>query len=244
MMRLRSLAGALIGLMLAMGSGHSQDFGMVMFNDSIDLTNSYVAQSAMASVANANAKANARRSGSTAGKKALRTLGFRSDPAVSAKVKARFRSQLVQSNPAQAAIVDAALKADWLKGYGAEIARPNGLDARNLADGYTAYLVASWALVNNVETLSARSIKAARDTMRAAMIADPKISRMTDGQKQEAAEDLIYNTVLVMANRIHISKSGDASLQRSAAENYSDLFQKQGIDLAALTLTEGGFVRR
>jgi hypothetical protein len=65
---------------------------------------------------------------------------------------------------------------------------------------------------------------------------------MSDAEKQEAAETLIYDTVLVMANRVQIASSGDTALQRAAAEHYGAGFRALGIDLLALELTPYGFV--
>lgn len=217
----------------------AQDFGLTWFNNSIDITNAYVAQSAMASVSGAT-----RLTSPPPESIAEAIITYRSDPAISAAVKEAFREQLTDANPQRAGDIDRALQQDWLAGYRSDIARPNGLDADNLADANTAYLIASWALVNNVETLSSHAIAVVRNQMRAAVSNSRDVIGMTDGEKQEAAETLIYNTVLVMANRIEIAKTRDSALHQQAAAHYDAAFKGLGIDLTALELTENGFVRR
>ncbi|MHA6690901.1 DUF6683 family protein [Devosia sp. A449] len=232
-----NLIGALLGAALLATPVQAQDFGMVLFNDSIDLTNAYIAQEAMASVANAGAHAV-----TTKARTAAEVLQFGTDRGISAQVREQFRSELINTHPSQAAAIDAALRQDWLRGYREEIATPNGLDPANLADAYTGYLVASWALVNNVETLSDRAIASVRNSMRMAMAENTAIAMMSDAEKQHVAESLIYNTVLVMANRIHISQMGDMSLQRAAADHYQAAFLALGIDLSKMALSDTGFV--
>lgn len=214
----------------------AQDFGMGFFNDSIDITNAYVAQSAMASVANVKPL--------TAPPPATivsAVIEFESDRKVSARVRERFRDQLVRANPDRAADIDAALEQNWLREFAPEMAL-NGLDANNLADANTAYLVASWALVNNVELIHPRAIVSVRDSMRAAVSNSPEVLAMSNADKQEAAEILIYNTVLVMANRVQIASRRDLGLQAAAARHYGDGFRQIGIDLLAMDLTDNGFV--
>jgi hypothetical protein len=216
----------------------SQDFGMVLFNDSVDLTNAYVAQSAMSSVFNAQPLT------APIPRVAIdfSVLRFERDSAISARVRDRFRDQLVRKQPDRIADIDRALEQNWLQAYVLEIAARNGLDAKNLADANTGYLIASWALVNNVITLDPRGILSVRDQMRAALANSQQAISMSDAEKQEAAETLIYDTVLVMANRVQIASSGDTALQRAAAEHYAAGFRELGIDLSALDLTPYGFV--
>ncbi|WEJ31521.1 DUF6683 family protein [Devosia sp. SD17-2] len=236
--RVRSVLAALLGTaFLAVPlTAAAQDFGMGFFNDSIDLTNAYVAQSAMASVANV-------RPLTTPPPTAIdrSVMEFERDLEVSARVRERFRDQLIRSNPDRAADIATALERNWLREFAYEMAL-NGLDADNLADANTAYLIASWALVNNVEFLDPRAILSVRNSMRAAISNSPDVIAMSNADKQIAAETLIYNTVLVMANRVQIAATRDSALHAAAAKHYGDGFRELGIDLKALQLTNHTFV--
>lgn len=226
----------------------AQDFAMGWFNDSAQIMDSYVGQAAMASVAIRRPAPKGRETSperrSPPPRRAVASLTFAVDANVSRQVRDRFRDQLVRSNPAKAGEIDTALKQDWMRGYASDIARPNGFDPRNVADSHAAYLIASWALVNNVTTLPPRGITAVRDKVRADLIADPKIAALSVSRKQELGENLNYNTVLVMANRTRIYETGDKALRAAATRHYSAQFARLGIDLTRLQLTDAGFVAR
>lgn len=172
-------------------------------------------------------------------------LQIGADPAISSSVKSAFHDQLVQAHPSRRAAIDQALRQDWLAGYRDEIAAPNGLDVRNLADAVTAYTIAAWAIVNQRETIRPQAIAAVRDSMRAAMAASPQTAAMNAAERQRMAEELIHHTVLIMANRTEIARTRNKSLADSAARHYrSAALAGMQTDLAGLDLTDRGFVQR
>jgi hypothetical protein len=170
-------------------------------------------------------------------------LRIGSDPAVSQRVKADFRAQLLRSNPDRRDAIDRALAKDWLAGYRSEIAAPNRLDPRNLADAVAAYMIAAWAIVHKKQDISPRGIAGVRDHFRAAMAASPQAARPGAQGRQEMAEALIYRTVLIMANRVHIAKTRDARLADAASRHYRAAVKAGAkVDLQGLDLGDGGFV--
>nr|WP_314072236.1 DUF6683 family protein [uncultured Roseococcus sp.] len=236
--------------LLATPARSQDDFGLRWFNNSASMIQGYMGQAAMASVANAQARRVAREGRRGEQAPALRERAGRenillvgNDRAVSRQARARFVDDLVRSQPQARPQLEAALASDWQAGYAQEIARPNGLDPRNLADSHAAYLIASWAVVNDVATISPRGIAAVRDAIRADLAARPEIAQLTPAQRQGLAELLNYNTVLVMAQRVRI-QGGDRALQAEAARHYAAQFSRQGVDLAALRLTDDGFITR
>ena len=173
------------------------------------------------------------------------SLRIGTDPAISRQVRQAFRDQLVAGNPNRAADIDRALGRDWLAGYRTDIARPNGLDASNLADAMTAHAISTWALVHRATTISPRAITAVRDELRADLPANPQVARLDAAARQRLGEALIYQTVLNMANREHLHRSGDGALAEQAARRAREDFRAgTGIDLDALRLTDGGFAPR
>lgn len=183
-------------------------------------------------------------SSSDAGRRAKAVdLRISSSPAISQKVKADFRAQLIRSNPDRRAAIDQALARDWLAGYRSEIARPNKLDPRNLADAVTAYMVAAWAIVHKQEQLSSPGIASVRDHFRNAMAESPQTARLSAAARQEMAETLIYQTVLIMANRTQIARTKDRKLADAASRHYRSAVRTgANIDLHNLRLEGRGFV--
>lgn len=169
------------------------------------------------------------------------------DAAISKEVRQGFRNQLLQNNPGaqSASAIDRALAMDWLAAYRREIAHPNGLDADNLADAVTAFYISSWALVNRVDTISPRSIASVRDAIRADIGDQPKLAALGAAERQKLGEALIYQTVLAMANREHLHRTGDRALAARMSDNtWRHFRQDMGVDLKSLRLTDSGFVTR
>jgi len=175
---------------------------------------------------------------------AVANLTVGTDPAISQRVKNQFRDQLVRANPGKQADIDRALARDWLAGYRDEIARPNGLDAANLADAVTAYLVAAWAIVHKQTQISPRAIASVRDHVRSAMAASPQTARLDARARQDMAEQLIYQTVLIMANRTQIARTRDTVLADAASRQYRAAVKAGAkVDLQGLRLLERGFTQ-
>lgn len=167
------------------------------------------------------------------------------DPGVSARVKDSFRRQLIQANPARRAAIEQALRQDWLRGYRDEIARPNGLDARNLADAVTAYTVAAWAIVHGQATIRPQAVASVRDSFRATLARNAQLAGLSAGARQQMAEELIHHTVLIMANRTEIHRGNDRALADAAARHYREAVRTGlQVDLAEVTLTDRGFATR
>lgn len=171
------------------------------------------------------------------------SLRIGSDPVVSRQVRQAFRDQLVASNPERTADIDRALSRNWLSGYRSDIAQPNGLDAGNLADALTAHTISTWALVHRAANISPRAIAAVRDDMRAELPANRQVSRLDAAARQRLGEALIYQTVLNMANREYLHRSGDRALAEQAARRAREDYRAAtGIDLTNLRLTDRGLV--
>lgn len=213
-----------------------------MAADSAMMAQSVAAQMGMAAVSRSYDP----RDGKDAQRGAARQgLQIGSDRAVSQQVRQRFRDGLVRANPGAEAAIDQALAKDWLKGYRSDIAGPNGLDARNLADVYAGYMIANWAVVHQRDTIAPRAIAAVRQTLARQLRADSAAAALDAATRQRAGETLIYQTTLIMANREALAKSGNSARRREAATHYRRIFQQDsGIDLGTLDLTEQGFVPR
>ena len=172
-------------------------------------------------------------------------LRVSSDPRISAQVKDQFRQQLIQANAPQRAAIERALAKDWLQGYRREVAQPNGLDSQNLADSMTAYTVAAWAIVHQQMQISPRAVTSVRDTLRSNLAANPALAKMSAAERQVLSEQLIYQTVLIMANRTEIQRTGNSALAQAAASHYRQAARTgMQLDLDQLALTQQGFIER
>jgi hypothetical protein len=172
-------------------------------------------------------------------------LQVEQDARVSAQVKDDFRRALVSAHPTRQADIDKALRRDWVRGYADEIARPNGLDPRNLADAVTAYAVAGWAIVHQQAQISPRAVRAVRDQLRERLAFDPELARLPAAERQRMAESLMHHTVLIMAQRTEAHRTRNSALAQASAAHYrSTLREGLQVDMAQLDLTDQGFAPR
>ena len=242
---LRRIGGTLLLATLAFATLSARaDTYLNMAADSAMMAQAVAAQMGMAAVSKNYYPRDDRSSAPrTEPKSAALRIG--SDRAISREVQQRFRDGLVRANAGAEAAIDQALARDWLKGYRTDIAAPNGLDASNLADVYAGYMIATWAIVHQRDTIPPRAIAAVRRKLAQQLGEGGAAAAMTRPDRQRAGEMLIYQTTLIMANREVLARGGDAQRRQQAAEHYRRVFrQDSGIDLARLDLTEQGFVQR
>lgn len=172
-------------------------------------------------------------------------LQIAQDARVSAQVKDDFRRALVSAHPTRQADIDKAMQRDWVRGYADEVARPNGLDPRNLADAVTAYAVAGWAIVHQQAQISPRAVRAVRDQLRERLAHDPALARLPAAERQRMAESLMHHTVLIMAQRTEAHRTRNSALAQASAAHYrSTLREGLHVDMAQLVLTDQGFAPR
>lgn len=210
---------------------------MTQFNDSAAFLQSYIGNEALGAVARQQAE-------TVAASTAPAELTFGSDPTISEQVRTAFGQGLVAATPDRQAAIEEALSSDWLGGYARDIAQPNGLDPNNVADAYAGYVIASWALVNGETTLSSAGIASFRDTVRQRLSKSAALAELSAADRQMLGEELMYNTVLVMANRVALYQNPNPTLAEHAAAHYGEQFLAAGVDLTTLTLTDAGLVGR
>ncbi|MGO1070916.1 hypothetical protein [Lysobacter sp. CA199] len=120
-----------------------------------------------------------------------------------------------------------------------------GYSRDDLGDVAAAYLVMAWEVAND---RNAKDVpggeRAVREQLRRAMLANPGLARMTDGQKQELAERLTYSAVRNgMAYQVYRQTGARAELD-ALSERMRREVQHQGLDLRQFQLSGSGLVRR
>lgn len=169
------------------------------------------------------------------------SLTYSSDPAISRRIKNDILARWKRNNPNQGQALDEAFsRYDFLSEF-RKIGGPYGIDAHNLADITTAYWVVSWALIHKTDIVDTRFVKAAQRQLRAALPSVKGLSKLSSAQKQEMAETMMYQTVLLQANRVRLSQHYDQPFwQATAGRARNDLLQA-GVDLEKVQLGAGGF---
>ncbi|WP_026868649.1 DUF6683 family protein [Inquilinus limosus] len=116
-----------------------------------------------------------------------------------------------------------------------------GLVIDNLADAYTVWWISAWqASQGRTDDVSAATAAAVRRQVVQSMASTPALRTAGDAAKQEMAEALLVQGVL-LAGALEQAK-GDreqmAAVSRAAVQGARGM----GLDLSAMTLTEAGFV--
>ncbi|WP_343715542.1 DUF6683 family protein [Inquilinus sp.] len=79
-----------------------------------------------------------------------------------------------------------------------------------------------------------------RDRLCASLAASPAVARMTDADKQRAAETMAVLAMLAAVSRDGLSRSGDAG----RLQQLQEAALRFGVDLSRLAFTDRGFVPR
>jgi hypothetical protein len=179
-------------------------------------------------------------SSSTPAKISSSKLVFKPSTAVRQTNLKRFVENIRQNDPAGAVQVKQIFDStDVINQIGQKMATV-GLKSNNLADAYAVYWTNAWLGAHGrSDNLSKAQMMAVRNQVAEVLLKVPQLSAATDTQKQEIAE-----TLLVQALLISISTNGSksdpvllAQVQKVIAQGAKSF----GLDLYQMTLTAQGF---
>lgn len=118
-----------------------------------------------------------------------------------------------------------------------------GLNANDVGDAYAAWWVSAYdAAHGNTGTRSAVTYRAVKKQAAAAVLATPKLRGAGPQLRQEMAEALLVQVVLIDVSVEH-AKADPAQI-KAVGQAVAQGARKMGVDLDAMTLTEGGFTAR
>lgn len=144
------------------------------------------------------------------------------------------------SNPAAANDFRQAMRqTDLFKDMATELQK-YGLRVDNVADAYAVYWISAWEAVNGVYTEgSKKQAQSVKVQVARAMLASGALNKATDAQKQQLAEELLIQAVLISAANETVQ--GDLDGQIALAEGVDANARQLGLDLTRMRLTEDGF---
>jgi hypothetical protein len=153
---------------------------------------------------------------------------------------AGFVAQSRRADPAGADALAATLATDPIARLEPLLAR-YGLTTSNVADAYAVYWEEAWEAVHGVDGPDTReAAQAIKRQAAEAILTTPEFARATDAQKQELADSLLVQAVLIGAAKHQAG--GDRGKLRQIADAVRQGAKGMGLDLDAMTLTEAGFV--
>jgi hypothetical protein len=181
------------------------------------------------------------------------------DPAVqkaltyapSPEVERRTRGKLLDSlmtataDPAAQEQIKQSVSTDvvWLQFH--EVLTKAGYSTTNLADVTAAYYIIVWEVVNGPNAaVHPAGVQAVRADVAAAYAADPRLKKLTDADKQEAASIMAYMATIAAASANQLRSAGDKAGLETLQDEVHKAVLGQGLDLAQLRLTDQGFAAR
>jgi hypothetical protein len=153
---------------------------------------------------------------------------------------AAYLKRMANADPDGAAAVSAQLNAPgFWDGYN-QAMKSVGLNPNSVADNMAAWLITAWEAssgnANEVSPGAYSSVK--KQTARA--LAAPEFRAMSNAQRQELANGLAIQSLIISAN-MDYAKS-DPSSGKQLASAVQKMGNSLGIDLRSLDLTDDGFV--
>ena len=152
----------------------------------------------------------------------------------------RFVEATRRADPAGAKDLAATLASDPIATMAPELAKI-GLRTNDVADAYAVYWVEAWEAVHGQNGHSSReTAQVVRAQVAAAMMTTLQLAHASDAQKQELADALLVQALLIGAAR---EQAGSDPLKlRQIATSVRQGAKATGLDLEAMRLTRQGFL--
>lgn len=168
-------------------------------------------------------------------------LDFKSSPAVTATVNRRFVEWQSRQHPELRAELAEGIENGDLQRYFRGVLDRYGYARDNLADVSAAYYISLWKIIHGRD-LSAEQIAGVRRQMRGFMVRDAQLMRLPDAQKQEICETFALHTSLALQGYEQLVRSRDDRTLAAFRRGLQAKLAPQGPDLAAVAVTNQGFV--
>lgn len=173
---------------------------------------------------------------------AVAGTGYKSSPAVSARLRGQFADFLARADPANAARLRQAVRQNDLLGLWERHVAVDGLRRGDVADAMAAYWVQNWQIANKVSYTSRAQVQAVRGQVARALGASPAFARMGDAARQELAETYMLNFVAQGSAFSDAVARKDAALAARLSDAAVARFRSDmKLDLRRLRLTPAGF---
>ena len=176
----------------------------------------------------------------SAGSQSAKILRYTPSTARTQTNVAAFAGKMEASDPGGAAEMKRLFATTDVMGAFEGEMRKMGMTKNDIADSYAVWWTSAWlATQGRNDTPTKAQIAGVRAQAAAAMLGAPKIAKLTDAQKQEFSEALLIQDMLVDAS-VDAAKD-DAEAMRRLKAAVAEGAKATGLDLSAMTLTDGGF---
>jgi uncharacterized protein DUF6683 len=171
-------------------------------------------------------------------------LGYTADPEVSDHTRRTMIDNLSSDNPALRAYLEKSFADNTkLKEFDGFMSA-HGISGRTVADSMAALLWVSWEIVNGGPASPAQ-VRGVHEQVRGVFLGTPRLTAMTNAQRQEMAERLAYQVMINVAANTDALRSGDPAQVAHTRQTVAGIVRQQaGVDLSRLRLSDNGFRRK
>jgi hypothetical protein len=170
------------------------------------------------------------------------TLTYIPDLRVSEQTRAAVVDALSRQNPALRAQMDTALNGGMVLKIFDRFMALHGFSSRNVADDMAMQLLVSWEIVTG-GVATPGQIRGADSQVRGVFLSTPQLRAMTNGERQQMAENIAYQVVIGSAANRQFQRAGDRAQLAQLRQTAQTILRQRGIDLTRLQLTDRGFVK-
>lgn len=175
------------------------------------------------------------------------SLLFTPNPALSDKIRADLVNRLrVNSGDDLASMVDETFqKTNIMLLFKQLVAPKYGMDPHNLGDALCVAWISSWSVANKViEDTPVDNAKAACLQIRSMASTSPGVADMNDAAKQDLAETLIYEGLLLELAAISARDHGVGDTDEIAESARIYALNNLGVDMMSMSLSPLGFQKQ
>jgi hypothetical protein len=169
------------------------------------------------------------------------SIAFRSTPTVTEIVNQRFITWQSRNHPALRAQIVEEIQSGALQAYFAGILHRYGYAANNLADVSSAYYISLWRIIHGRDPTTRQVVAVQRQT-RESMTQDRSLMALSDAAKQEICETFALHAALALQGYEQLARNGDTKTLANFRRGLQATLAPQGPDLAAMAISEHGFV--
>jgi hypothetical protein len=167
-------------------------------------------------------------------------LTFRPSAEVRRRNFARLIRQTQTVDPGGARELEVLLSRDVI-GSLAEGIKPYGLRTDNVADAMTLYVMQAWEVITGrVLPMSLERAQALQRQMTKAVASTPTVAEASDAAKQETAETMMVQALLISSSLKRARQTGDAEVAAVRKAVRAEARAMLGFDLGDMTLTNQG----
>ncbi|MBB4858898.1 hypothetical protein HNO88_002224 [Novosphingobium chloroacetimidivorans] len=167
---------------------------------------------------------------------------FSRDPALLEAKEQQLIAATRAQNPAMADALQKAFSQDIVAQIAPQL-KTVGLDPDDMADMTTIYWVNAWEAANGVigSQPDRALVQGARRQIAGVLASDARLAQMTDAQKQDVADTMLIQGLLVDARMQAVAKQPAGQRQQMSDTIAGEAQQLLKTDLRAVTLTPQGF---